>query len=405
MTKWYATKYPGIRFREHHTRKHGINKDKYFTIRYQLEGKRREEGLGWASQHWTLQKANARLSEIKENQRTGQGPQSLKEKRRLEKSRREKVQAEEVQKKKEGISFKAFFHDVYCPAQTGKSVESFKAELSYFKVWIRPVFKDIPFKKIAPFHCEKIKKNMLEAGRAPSSLNYCFGTIRQVWNMARRDGIINSESPTKGVKIPKINNKRLRFLSHNEADILLEELKKRSMQVHDMALLSLHCGLRAGEIFSFEWADIDFEHRLFILKNTKSGRTRAAYMTDRIESMLAGRKPFANNKFVFPDRDGKKIKRISNCFARAVDAVKLNNGITDKRQKVVFHTWRHTFASWHVQAGTDLYTLQVLLGHQSFAMVQRYAHLSEETLQEAVKNLEESMLAKNDVIELRKKAD
>lgn len=404
MAKWHKTTYPGIRFREHQTRKHGVQKDKYFAIRYQLAGKRTEEGLGWASQGWTLQKANARLSEIRENWRIGQGPQSLKEKRDLLKARREKEQAEEVQKKKEGISFKAFFHDVYCPAQMGKSVESFKAELSYFKVWIRPVFKDIPFKEIAPFHCEMIKKNMLGAGRAPSSLSYCFGTIRQVWNMARRDGIINSESPTKGVKIPKINNKRLRFLRHNEAGILLEELKKRSMQVHDMALLSLHCGLRAGEIFNLEWNDIDFEHRLFILKNTKSGRSRAVYMTDRIESMLAGRKPFANNKLVFPNRDGKKIKRISNCFARAVDAVMLNNGISDKRQKVVFHTWRHTFASWHVQAGTDLYTLQVLLGHQSFEMVQRYAHLSEGTLQEAVRNLEKSMSAKDDVIELRKKA-
>jgi integrase len=245
---------------------------------------------------------------------------------------------------------------------------------------------------------------MLGAGRAPSTLKYCFATIRQVWNMAKRDGIVTTESPTKEVKIPKIDNKRLRFLTYDESNILLKELAMLSTQLHDMALLSLHCGLRAGEIFSLEWNDIDFENDLLTLRDTKSGRTRVAYMTEAVKNMLANRKHFAENALIFPDRNGKKIKRISNSFARAVDVVGLNNGITDKRHKVVFHTLRHTFASWHVQSGTDLYTLQTLMGHQSFSMVTRYAHLSEGTLQKAVKNLEESMSAKKDVIELRKKA-
>ena len=63
--KWKKTKYPGVRYYEHATRKHGIRKDRYYAIRYQKEGKRKEEGLGWASKGWTAEEANVELSELK----------------------------------------------------------------------------------------------------------------------------------------------------------------------------------------------------------------------------------------------------------------------------------------------------------------------------------------------------
>jgi integrase len=403
MTKWHSTRYPGIRYREHPTRKHGINKDKYFAIRYQLAGKRSEEALGWLSQGWTLQKANARLSEIKENWRIGQGPQSLKEKRDLLKTKRKKEQIEKEKQDKENILFNVYFMDNYFPtAQTSKATETCRTELLYFKNWIAPAFKNKSFKDIAPFHCEKLKKKLLDAGRAPRTLQYCFAIIRQIWNMAKRDSLINTEAPTKYVSIPKIDNKRLRFLSHDEADILLEELKKRSMQLHSMALLSLHCGLRAGEAFSLGWNDVDLEYGLLTLRDAKAG-TRQAYMTEKVKDMLADRKQLAKNKFVFPDRNGKKTKRISNVFVKVVNALKLNSGVTDRRQKLVYHSLRHTYASWLVQSGVDLYQVKELMGHSTISQTERYSHLAPGNLKDAVKILEESMSVKNNVVELQKK--
>lgn len=405
MAKWIKTKFVGVRYREHPSRKHGIRPDRYFTIRYKLNNKDKEEIIGWSSQGVTAQIANARLAELKENRRTGRGAQSLTEKRSLLKAKRAKEQVEKERRDKENISFACYFIDTYFPiAQTSKKQGSFKREMTYFKLWIEPVFKTLPFKDIAPFHCEKVKKNMLDAGRAPRTLKYCFTTIGAIWNMAKRDGLVTTESPTKQVSIPKKDNKRLRFLNHDDADFLLEELAKRSVQLHDEALLSLHCGLRASEIFKLTWKDVDLEHGLLTVRDAKSG-TRAAYMTEAVKFMLAGRKSFANNKLIFPERSGGKQKQVSNSFRRVVSKLGFNDGITDRRQRVVFHSLRHTFASWHVQSGTDLYTVQKLMGHSSFSMVQRYAHLSEGALQKAVKNLEKSMSAKDDVIELRKKPD
>ena len=51
-------------------------------------------------------------------------------------------------------------------------------------------------------------------------------------------------------------------------------------------------------------------------------------------------------------------------------------GITDFR----WHDLRHTFASWHAQAGTPMNVLQELGGWAEYTMVQRYAHFSSEHL-------------------------
>jgi len=47
---WISSSFKGIRYYEHITRKHGIKKDRYFALRYQKNGKRVEEGIGWASE-------------------------------------------------------------------------------------------------------------------------------------------------------------------------------------------------------------------------------------------------------------------------------------------------------------------------------------------------------------------
>ncbi|CDQ09682.1 tyrosine-type recombinase/integrase [Acidithiobacillus ferrivorans] len=47
-----------------------------------------------------------------------------------------------------------------------------------------------------------------------------------------------------------------------------------------------------------------------------------------------------------------------------------------KHRGLPWHGLRHTWASWHVQAGTPLADLKELGGWASLEMVQRYAHLS-----------------------------
>jgi len=69
--------------------------------------------------------------------------------------------------------------------------------------------------------------------------------------------------------------------------------------------------------------------------------------------------------------------------------------VTDQRQKIVFHTCRHTFASWLAIQGTPIFTIAKLMGHKSIAMSERYSHLSTDHKKDAINGLEASLNGNN----------
>jgi integrase len=391
--EWKKTKYKGVRYYNHPSRKHGIKMDRYFTIRYQRNGKRKEEGIGWTSEGNTAEEAFIKLSELKRAYTFGEGSTRLVEKREKESQRKKDEAIKNERKARELITFSEFFTKTYFPiAQINKKRESHRKEDEHFKKWLKPVLGTLSLKKIYPLHLEKIKKNMLDAGRSPRSIEYVMATFRQAWNMAKRDNIVDRESPSKQVRRPKINNKRIRFFTHDEADFLLNELKDRSIQLHNMTLLSLHCGLRASEIFRLKWGCVHLDRGVLDVMDGKGTKNRTAYLTEKTKEMFAGMESGGHNDLVFPDRKGKKIRKISNAYWTAIDELGLNDGVEDSRQKVVFHTCRHSYASWLVQGGESLYTVQKLMGHSTLSQTERYAHLAEKNLEQAVQNFEDSLL-------------
>ncbi len=83
--------------------------------------------------------------------------------------------------------------------------------------------------------------------------------------------------------------------------------------------------------------------------DSKNGKAQAPYLTDRTKHCSADFPTKKENDLVFPDRGGNVTLRISNIYRKVVNNHSFNNGITDSFQKIVFHTLRHTFASWLVQ--------------------------------------------------------
>jgi integrase len=406
---WHKTKFPGVRYREHSTRKHGIHPDRYFVIRYKQKGISREEGLGWASEKWTAEKAAAELASLKKAYKTGSGkPSRLKEKREAEEARREQEAKDKAWQEKENLTFGQFFRETYFPiSKMSKKEDSWKKEEEHFRLYLEPVLAEKPLKDIKPLTLERVKKNILDAGRSPRFLQYVFATFRQVWNMARRDGLVSEESPTRAVKIQKIENKRTRFLSPEEAEELLAYLKRGNPTIHDMAFLSLFSGMRFGEVKSLKWGAVDLDRNLITIFDAKGGKSRTAFMTSEVKEMLTGRKKENPEALVFPTHDGREYTDTPTTFREAVEAMGFNEGITDHRQKVVFHTLRHSYASWLAEAGTDIYTIGKLLGHSTVQMSARYAHLGPGAMQEAVKKLPSlttrDQAAQEKVVKLRKK--
>lgn len=386
---WIKTRSTGVRYREHVTRKHNGRFDRYFTIYYKVNGKLHEEALGWASDGWTEIKAAIERNKLKQAHATGDGPQTLKEKRECAQEKRELEQIKRLNDKRDAITFGKFFNDTYLPhARISKSEKSVQREEQLFRIWVGIVIGDVPLKKISVQHLSKIRNDMIEAGQSPRSVNYAFALVRQVFNYAKYCQVVHVDSPTQQMRMLRFDNNRNRFLTKNEAMSLLKVLKSKSDHVFEISMLSLECGLRANEIFSLKWKDIDFDNSQIYIWDTKNTKTRVAFMTNNVMQVLLQKNRRDKNDLVFPGRGGVKIMQISKTFENAVDSLGLNDGVFDRREKVVFHTLRHTYASWLVQDSTNLYTVKELMGHSSLAMTTRYAHLGNGELRMATKKID-----------------
>lgn len=394
--KYISTQYPGVRYRQHQERKFNGKPDRYFFIRYKRLGKLTEEGVGWSSNGMNALKANKLRAEIVQNIKEGKRPQSLKEKRELEEALIIAEREAEREKEAEQYSFGELAEKYIAWAKGSK--KSWKDDKRRYEIHLKPVLADLPLKDISAFQIERIKNDLLrktaktqgkdENPRTLSNatVKHCLVLVRQMFNKAIAWGLFNGQNPIKQVKLPTVSNRRLRFLSHEEAQALLSELVKASPQVHDQAVLSLHCGLRFGEIANLTLADLNFTNDIIQIRDPK-GESRQAYMTSEVKAILLSRKPSQPNDLVFPDVNGNRQKSISKTFDRTIAKLGLNTGISDRRDKVVFHSLRHTFGSWLAIQGTPILTIKELMGHKTIEMTMRYAHLIPDVKQKAVETM------------------
>lgn len=390
MTKWHRSNYPGVRFKYHDTRKYKNRRDKYFTIRYYVGGKQKEEGLGWASQKWTAEKANKTLVDLKAEIKTGSGITSLKDiRKKVELEIEKELRIQQIEEEDRLSLFQA--GENYLSSIKTINPVMHKREVLLFKNQIYIFFgKDTPIKSITTANLEKFRDHLLIAGSikkkplAPRTVEYCLTTMSKLFKC-------NNLTPIAShVKVPKYDNKAERHLSKEEIALLLPELQSRSEDLYNCAIMALHLGFRAGEVFSLKVMHVNFSQGNVRAFDTKNKKTRTIYMTNEVKLILEkcckGKKP---RNLVFPDRNGNKRVAISDSFDRAANKVKLNEGISDRRLRATFHTLRHTYASWLIMSGNvDLYTLQKLLGHQDIKTTQRYAHLAPDHYRESASVME-----------------
>lgn len=279
------------------------------------------------------------------------------------------------QLKIETITFDDFMHNHYFPWADKQHRRPWENR-SRYDIWLKEELATLQLNQILAPHINNVLSRMRETGRAITTQNHVLKLIRQAFKKANEWNVWKGPNPCDYIKLPKDNNARQRFLSHEEARTLLTALAKKSKQSAQMAALSLYSGMRLGEIFAVKWSDVDFEHGIITILDSKNGESRPVFITDPIKAILAALTQGAPGSNIFTTSEGGAVHFLSNSFGRAVDEIGLNHGITDRRQKVTFHTLRHTYASWAVMAGVPLYQVGKALGHKSTAMTERYSHLA-----------------------------
>jgi hypothetical protein len=181
-------------------------------------------------------------------------------------------------------------------------------------------------------------------------------------------------NPAKKVRLFVENNKRIRYLTEEEIHRLYQNASDHLKPIIMTALLT---EMRRNEILKLKWEDIDFDHRIIFVRNTKNNEIREVPMNDTLMVVL---KSFRfNSPYVFVRKDGKPHISIRTGFESALRRA----GISDFR----FHDLRHTFASHLIMRGVDLMTVKELLGYKTIDITLRYAHLSPDHKRHAVETL------------------
>ncbi len=388
-TKWEASqKYKGLRMFTDKTKKNGSRWDVLFGIRYQIGDKRYEYILGYASQGWTEAKASLEIEKYKDASLRGTGAASKTEQKKIRRSERLKKEQEEAEEKKKKTTFSEFFEEYYILSQSHKAPKSIESERYLYKKWLKPIIGHIPFIELKARNIEEIKIQMERNNRTPSSIKYTLSIISQMWTLARRDELVYKDCPTRQIKLAKTDNNRCRYLTEKEAKLLLNELREHSEQLYEIALISLSTGMRFGEIVNLEWNCIDFDSGLIVIKDPKARKNRVAYMLDNIHALFSKKRLESIDcgkgaeGLIFTNTAGGRITSISHTFDRVANRL-FNQNIQDKRDKVVFHTLRHTYATWLVQRKIDIFSVKELLGHASIKMTLRYSHHSPEGLRKS----------------------
>jgi integrase len=405
--KWIKTPHKGLRYYEHPTRRHGKKKDRYYSIRFKIDGRDYTYGIGWWSEgipedvrqndpHMGFEEyALSQLKLYNINVKTGLGAKSPKERRKLSEEKETNIKAEQERLEKENVTFGDFMTKTYLPqSKLDKKEKTHTIEEMLYRLHMAGTLAALPFNSIEPFHLERIKEDMTDKKKSDRTIQYVLQLTRHVFNTAAKLGIYKGPSPTKAVKWPKLDNMKMRYLSIDEAETLLAALAAKSQNLHDAALLSLHCGLRFGEIASLTWSCVNEKAGTLAILNAKSG-SRTAYLTKRAKAMLKARKQGKPNELILPKRSGKDgaMAQASKVFTDTVNELKLNEGVSDRKQKVTFHTLRHSFATHLYESTHDLYLTQRSLGHATGSMTIRYAKMSENRLREGAQALEKAFAA------------
>jgi integrase len=234
--------------------------------------------------------------------------------------------------------------------------------------WLHAHLDGVALERIDRTRIDELRQLKLAEGVSPASVNRQLEVVRAILRKAAGDWEWLNRAPM--VRMLPEPKRRIRWLTREEADRLLAELPKHLRAV---ARFSLETGLRKANVTGLEWSQVDLARRCaWIHPDQAKARRAIPVPLSQAASEIVREQEGRHAVYVFTYR-GQRMVEVNT---KAWKAALRRAGIADFR----WHDLRHTWASWHVQAGTPLHALQELGGWECAEMVRRYAHLSSEHL-------------------------
>lgn len=199
-----------------------------------------------------------------------------------------------------------------------------------------------------------------------AALRFLYGvTLRTTW-------------PVEAIPYAKKEKRLPVILSPDEVSRLLGATS--SLKYRTALAIAYGAGLRVAEIVSLRVGDIDSRRQVIRVRSGKGRKDRYVMLPDRLLELLRAywRAAGLKGELLFPgvpphaplSRDS-----VEHACHRAAEACGLSKTVTP-------HTLRHCFATHLLETGTDLRTIQILMGHSSLRTTATYLHVAARAAEE-----------------------
>ena len=193
---------------------------------------------------------------------------------------------------------------------------------------------------------------------------------------------------------PKVRRKLPNILSREEVTRLIDAGSDPFQRTLLMVLYGT--GMRRAEVARLKIADIDGQRMIIHVVNGKGGKDRDLPLSPTLlETLRAYWRWLKPQIYLFPSRLHRDCEQpiTDKIVWRACAEARKRAGI---QKRVSPHLIRHSWATHLLEAGTDLRTIQLLLGHEDLETTARYLHLSQKHLHQLANPIEDLKLASVD---------
>ena len=270
------------------------------------------------------------------------------------------------------VLFEEFAEEYFEYSRVNKAKSSFERDVLSIS-HLKEAFGGVLLSEISTEQIEKYKI-MRRNEVSPASVNRELACLSHMFTLARKWEII-SHDPTKSVKKFKEPPGRIRFLTYDEINQLLDNC---APHLKPIIITALNTGMRKSEILNLEWRSVDLIQKIITMRKSKNNEMRTIPINNTLYKTLLDIHT-TDCKFVFHKDNGSPYRGIKNGFNAALRRARISD--------CTFHDLHHTFASHLAIEGFSLQLIRRLLGHKCFRVTLRYAHLSQESLRSAVMKL------------------